>query len=188
MRTERKWEIRRRSLTGLTFSLAMAFTGVAGATAVSAPASGTKFVSANVTTLHFSGGKTPQRNKACKWCAWTGSAFGTTNTLARAGAPAQRTLPPRIASTSFTLPSPTTPSLSSDSIADSTDVSGIPAADIAIVSTNNVGPVRFVGTGISALESGMKWRSSSFNIAGSRVWSTIIKFSSTGINIRLPLN
>jgi hypothetical protein len=186
MRTERNWQIRGRFLAAVT--VAMAVTGVAGATTTSASASGTKFLAANVSTPHFSGGKTLQRNKACKWCAWTGSAFGTTNTLARAGAPARRTLPARIALASFTLPSPTTAQVSSDSIVDTTDVSGIPAADITGVSTNDVGPVRFVGTGISALETGMKWRSSSFSIAGSRVWSKIIKFSTTGINIRLPLN
>lgn len=31
------------------------------------------------------------------------------------------------------------------------------------------------------------WQSG-FNLAGSRVWTKVIKFSSNGINIRLPLN
>jgi hypothetical protein len=42
-------------------------------------------------------------------------------------------------------------------------------------------------TGLSMFETPMKWRSS-FSIAGSRVWSKVIKFSSNGINVRLPLN
>jgi hypothetical protein len=33
----------------------------------------------------------------------------------------------------------------------------------------------------------IRWQSS-LNIAGSRVWSQFIKFSRTGINVRLPLN
>jgi hypothetical protein len=42
-------------------------------------------------------------------------------------------------------------------------------------------------TGISMFETPIKWRSS-FSIAGSRVWSKVVKFSSNGINVRLPLN
>jgi hypothetical protein len=43
-------------------------------------------------------------------------------------------------------------------------------------------------TSISALETSMKWRSNSLNIAGSREWSKLIVFTSTSINVRLPLN
>jgi hypothetical protein len=43
-------------------------------------------------------------------------------------------------------------------------------------------------TSISALETSMKWRSNSFNIAGSRAWSKLIVFTSTSINVRLPIN
>jgi hypothetical protein len=42
-------------------------------------------------------------------------------------------------------------------------------------------------TGLSKFETPIEWRSS-FSIAGSRVWSKVIKFSSNGINVRLPLN
>jgi hypothetical protein len=42
-------------------------------------------------------------------------------------------------------------------------------------------------TGIFKVETPLKWRSS-FSIAGSRVWSKVVKFSSNGINLRLPLN
>jgi hypothetical protein len=40
---------------------------------------------------------------------------------------------------------------------------------------------------ISTLETPVKWQSS-FNVAGSRVWSKFIKFSRNGINVRVPLN
>jgi hypothetical protein len=39
-----------------------------------------------------------------------------------------------------------------------------------------------------ALESSMKWRSNSFSVAGSRNWSKLIVFTSTSINVRLPIN
>ena len=60
--------------------------------------------------------------------------------------------------------------------------------DIAFVGDRDVAPVRSVGAVISRLETGMKWRANSFSIAGSRVWSKIIKFTSNGINLRVPLN
>jgi hypothetical protein len=40
----------------------------------------------------------------------------------------------------------------------------------------------------SALETSTKWRSNSFSIAGSRDWSKLIVFTSTSINVRLPIN
>jgi hypothetical protein len=43
-------------------------------------------------------------------------------------------------------------------------------------------------TSVSALVTSMKWRSSSFSVAGSRVWSKLIVFTSTSINVRLPIN
>jgi hypothetical protein len=42
-------------------------------------------------------------------------------------------------------------------------------------------------TTISRFETSIIWRSS-FSIAGSRAWSKVIEFSSSGINVRLPLN
>jgi hypothetical protein len=41
---------------------------------------------------------------------------------------------------------------------------------------------------VSALEASMKWRSNSINVAGSRNWSKLIVFTSTSINVRLPIN
>jgi hypothetical protein len=38
------------------------------------------------------------------------------------------------------------------------------------------------------LETYMKWRSNSFSVAGSRNWSKLIVFTSTSINVRLPIN
>jgi hypothetical protein len=42
-------------------------------------------------------------------------------------------------------------------------------------------------TDTARFEAPMRWQSS-FSIAGSRVWSKFVKFSRTGINVRLPLN
>jgi hypothetical protein len=42
-------------------------------------------------------------------------------------------------------------------------------------------------TNVARFETPIQWQSS-FSIAGSRVWSKFIKFSRTGINVRLPLN
>jgi hypothetical protein len=41
---------------------------------------------------------------------------------------------------------------------------------------------------MSVLETSTKWRSNSFNIAGSRDWSKLIVFTKTSINLRLPIN
>jgi hypothetical protein len=43
-------------------------------------------------------------------------------------------------------------------------------------------------TSVSALVTSMKWRSSSFSVAGSRVWSKLFVLTSTSINVRLPIN
>jgi hypothetical protein len=43
-------------------------------------------------------------------------------------------------------------------------------------------------TSISALATSMKLRLSSLNIAGSLTWSKLIVFTSTSINVRLPIN
>lgn len=45
-----------------------------------------------------------------------------------------------------------------------------------------------VGQNGRALETSMKWRSNSFSVAGSRNWSKLIVFTSTSINVRLPIN
>jgi hypothetical protein len=148
MHTGRNWGFLGHFVAALTFTLALAATGIAGATGVSASASDTPISSAsqivnawhNVWTLSdgvvykhgsaagYSANVSSLLFSACKveWCAWSGSALGGTNSLAR--------------------------------------------------------------TNISALETSMKWRSNSFSIAGPRVWSIVIKFSSGGINVRLPLN
>jgi len=41
---------------------------------------------------------------------------------------------------------------------------------------------------VPALGTSMKWRANSFSIAGSRVWSKLFVFTSTSINVRLPIN
>lgn len=43
-------------------------------------------------------------------------------------------------------------------------------------------------TSTSPLETSTKWSSNSRNIAGSRTWSKLIVFTSTSINLRVPLN
>jgi hypothetical protein len=52
-----------------------------------------------------------------------------------------------------------------------------------VEATNN--PAR---TSMSPLETSTKWSSNSRNIAGSRTWSKLIVFTSTSINVRLPIN
>jgi hypothetical protein len=42
-------------------------------------------------------------------------------------------------------------------------------------------------SGASIFQTRITWQSG-FSLAGSRVWTKVIKFSSNGINIRLPLN
>jgi hypothetical protein len=42
-------------------------------------------------------------------------------------------------------------------------------------------------TGVPGFDSSLRWQSS-LSIAGSRVWSRFIGFTTTGINVRLPLN
>jgi hypothetical protein len=43
-------------------------------------------------------------------------------------------------------------------------------------------------TSVSALATSTKWRSNSFSFAGSRDWSKLIVFTSTSINVRLPIH
>jgi hypothetical protein len=217
MHTGRNREFLGHFVATLTFTLAMAASGVAGATALSAPASSTPIPStsqmmgagyttwsrgggvvykdgntagdaAHVSPLLFSAGTGRQRNKGCKWCAWKGSGFGATNSLTRGTASAHSTGPAVMVSTSFApAPLKTGPSRAI-ATGGPADGSGSLVAAAASVSTNHVSPVRNVGTGISGLATGMRWRSNSFSIAGSRIWSKVIKFTDTGVALRVPLN
>jgi hypothetical protein len=217
MHTGRNRDFLGHFVATLTFTLAMAASSVAGATALSAPASATPIPStsqmmgagyttwsrgggvvskdgntagyaAHVSPLLFSAGAARQRNKGCKWCAWRGSGFGATNSLTRGTASARSTRRAAMVSTSF-VPTPSRTGPSSANASDAQDdVSAILVADAASASTNNVGAVRNAGTGISALATGMRWRSNSFSIAGSRIWSKVIKFTDTGVALRVPLN
>jgi hypothetical protein len=169
----RNWDILGYCIAALTASLAMAVSGVSSAAPIPsstrAVASTTGYT-AYVSTLPFVSG--------CKWCAWSDGG----------GARARPTSVARTFPALFELAT-LTPAPSSSKPSDSpTEVSKILAADIAFVGDKNVTPVRFVGAAISRLATGMNWRSNAFSIAGSRVWSKIIRFSSTGINVRLPLN
>jgi hypothetical protein len=65
-----------------------------------------------------------------------------------------------------------------------TNVAGATAASPSPVER----PVPAVSQTVSALETSMKWRSNSFSVAGSRVWSKLFVFTSTSINVRLPIN
>jgi hypothetical protein len=148
MCTERNWGIVRHGVAALTFTLALAGTNVAGATAVSALTGDTTIPLANQTvaarhnvrtldnsvvnergsTARYSANLRSPLLSLCRLerCALGSSVLEETNSLAR--------------------------------------------------------------TSISALEPSMKWRSNSFSIAGSRVWSKLIIFTSTSINVRLPIN
>jgi hypothetical protein len=217
MHTGRNRDFLGHFVATLTFTLAMAASSVAGATALSAPASNTAIPStsqmmgagyttwsraggvvykdgntvgyaAHVSPLLFSAGAARQRNKGCKWCAWRGSGFGATNSLTHGTASAHSTRPAAMVSTSFVPPPSRTAPSSAIATTARGDVSAILVADVASVSTNNVSPVRNVGTGISGLATSMRWRSNSFSIAGSRIWSKVIKFTDTGVALRVPLN
>jgi hypothetical protein len=187
------------SFAALIASLAIGVTGVAGATAGGATAAVTPLASSNqtlalahnvrngspagyaadVSSVRFSAGKAHQRNKGCNWCALSG------------GAHRARALPTSVViavPASFEFATLTSAPSGSNAIDSPADVSEILATDIAFVSDRNVTPVRFVDRVIARLETGTNWRSNAFSIAGSRVWSKIIKFSSTGVNVRVPLN
>ena len=177
MHTGRDWEILSRSLTALTLTLALAVPGVAAATARSAPASQIVDAGHNVWTL--GNGVLYKNGNAAGYSA------NLSPLLFSVGNVHQRNKDCKwcawrgsgFAATS-SLVRGTVP----------TTASGFLVTDIAFVSTRNVSPLWIVGPSISGLETGMKWRSSSFSIAGSRVWSKVIKFTSTGVALRVPLN
>jgi hypothetical protein len=180
MYTGRNWRIRAISIAALIASPAMAVTGVSSGTAIplSSRTASTAAYAAYLSTAPFSASNTHQRYRDCKWCLWSGGG----------AAPAR---PGSVAMTSpafFDFATLTTAPSSSNPIDAADEVSEILATNIAFGGDKNVTPVRFVGAVISRLETGMNWRSNSFSIAGSRIWSKIIKFSSTGVNVRLPLN
>jgi hypothetical protein len=164
--------------------VAMAVSGVSGATTVGAAGSGRPNPSFSQTS------NTNPWNKGCNWCLRGGSALGMRSHQARSAASARPTAVAMFIPTSFEFANLETAASSSNSTAASTDVLGILAADIVPVSTISPGsiPVEFAGTVTTSLETRTTWRSNSFSIAGSRIWSKIVKFSSTGINVRLPLN
>jgi hypothetical protein len=186
MHAGRNWGIRRYSIAALLVSVAMAVSDVSGATAVNATASGAWDTGHNlwfpVSKLMFFTGKTQQRNKRCQWCAWDGSAFGAASNSARGTA--------SVLPTSFEFIALNAATPTSNPTVGTADVSGIRATDIELVSAMNgsLNPVEFAGGDVGRLNTRMHWRSNSFSIAGSRAWSKIIKFSSTGINVRVPLN
>jgi hypothetical protein len=190
---------RSHSIAALIASLALGVSGIAGATTGGATAAATPIASAKqtldlvhnasngraqgyaayVSSVRFSASKAHQRNKGCNWCALSGGTYRA------------RALPTSVATSvpaSFEFATLTAAPTGSNAIDSPADVSEILATDIAFVSDRNVTPVRFVGRAIARLETGMNWRSNAFSIAGSRVWSKIIKFSSTGVNVRVPLN
>lgn len=200
--------IRGLGIAALLVSLAMGVTGVASATAGSAAAPATPIgassqaldlghnvrngstagYAAYVASLRLSAGRTHQHNKSCNWCTSSGGVFRIKGNPARSAA---RALPTSVAMSvpaSFEFATLTAAPSGSDSSDSPADVSEILATNIVFLSDRNVTPVRFVGAVISRLETGMNWRSNAFSIAGSRIWSKVIKFSSTGVNVRLPLN
>src|SRR5579863_3884910 len=208
MNTEADRGIRARRITALLLLIAMGATGVAGATSGSATAMATPITATSqaldlgrnvrsgssagyagyVSSLRFSAGATHQHNVGCKWCASSGRTFRIKAISGRGAARAPSTSVALTVPANFefaTLTAAPSESKATDSPA---DVAEILATDIAFVSDRNVTPVRFVGGVISRLEAGMNWRSNAFSIAGSRIWSKVIKFTSTGVNVRVPLN
>jgi hypothetical protein len=178
MRSGRNSGVRGYSIAALIASIAMGVTSMSSGNPIpwNGRTVGTGLVYKTGSTAGYAAYVSRQRNKGCRWCAWRGASRARPISLAT-------TFPALFEFTALT----TAPS-SSDSIDSPADVAEILATDIAFVSDRNVTPVRFVGSVISRLETGMNWRSNAFSIAGSRAWSKIIKFSSTGVNVRLPLN
>jgi hypothetical protein len=176
--------IRHCSNAVLIASLAMAVTGVSGATAIGGAAS------SGPIPLFSQPGNTHPWNKGCNWCALSGSALGVRSHRGRRAASAHPTSVAMLIPTSFEFASLRAAASSPNSTAASTDVLGILATDIAPVSATSpsLPPVEFAGTVTTSLQNRTTWRSNAFSIAGSRIWSKIIKFSSTGVNVRLPLN
>jgi hypothetical protein len=172
------------SIAAVIASLAMAITGVSGATAVGAAAIARPMPS-------FSqAGNTHACDKGYQWCAWSGSALGVRSHQIRAAASVRPNSVAIMMPTSFEFASLTAVAPSSSSTAASTDVLGVLARDLVPVSTTSASlpPVEFAGAVTTSLETRTTWRSNAFSIAGSRIWSKVIKFSSTGVNVRLPLN
>jgi hypothetical protein len=168
----------------LIASLAMAITGVSGATAVGAAAI------ARPISLFSQAGNTHTCNKGYKWCAWSGSALGLRSHQIRATASARPNSVAKMMPASFNFANLTAVAPSSSSTTASTDVLGVLATDLPPVSTTSASlpPVEFAGIVTTSLETRTTWRSNAFSIAGSRIWSKVIKFSSTGVNVRVPLN
>jgi len=199
MKTKRSWGLLGQALFALSCVLVLAASGVAGASVVRTPAKlisipsvgqmvftrqnvwslggGVAYSDGNVPEysaslyrLHLSGGGLHRRNKVCRGCAWRGNNMATA--VALSSRPATADL------TSFTM--------LSDSPVDTLIVPRSDVSDVLVA--EKVDALRLAGTGIAGLEGALIWRANSFSIAGSRVWSKIIKFSSSGINVRVPLN
>jgi hypothetical protein len=187
-------------MAALIVTVAMGITGVSGATALSLAASGTPIPSTSravgntaaypdfLSRMAFFAGKFQQRNMGCSWCTWSGNAFGGRSHQSRGSAARRPTSAALVVPAFFEFAPLTTAPSTQNSIAASTDVAEMPAMNIAFVSDKNPSPAEFAGTVVATLETGTSWRSNSFSIAGSRIWSKIIKFSSHGINVRVPLN
>lgn len=207
MDIKKSCRVRGQSLAALSFTFVLAAAGVAGATTVRTSATPISIpsirqmgsaghslwslgggvvhsdakaagYSAYLHRLRFSAGKTRRRSNGCTDCTWRGNNIASAVALALPSSPAAATL------TSFALPTPPLRNF----ILSPADASGVLVADLVLVSTGDPTPVRVAGTSIPGLQGGLIWRSSSFSIAGSRVWSKLIKFTSRGINVRVPLN
>jgi hypothetical protein len=133
--------------------------------------------SASLYQLRSSGGAIHRQSKDCRGCAWhgnnAGSAVALSSRLATANL-ASLTALPNPPETTF--------------IVAKNDLPAVSLADIVFVSGEDADAVRFAGASFTSLEGDLVWRSSSFSVAGSRIWSKLIKFSSSGINVRVPLN
>jgi len=148
MYIERNWGIVRHSLVALTFTVALAGTSVASATAIS-PLAGEipmSLASKTVDAGHI------------------GPAFDTNIVFGR-GSGARYSANPWPAV--FTV----------------CRIERCAIASSLLEETNSL-----ARTSLSALATAMKLRSGSWNIAGSRDWSKLIVFTSTSINVRLPIN
>lgn len=148
MYIKRIWVVVRHSLVALTFTLALAGTTIAGATAVSSLAGDKPIRAANHTV------DTRHNDRTLDNSAVYGRGSG--------GRYSANLWPPHFSDCRIGKCAP---------------------ASSLLEETNSL-----ARTSISAFETSMKWRSNSISIAGSRVWSRLIVFTSTSINVRVPIN
>jgi hypothetical protein len=140
--------------------------------------------SSNVAMLLYFGGTVYQANKTCLWWSWNGSGWVETTNPDPSVTPSCSTI---AASASIPTSSPAPAAASTSTVTPSGNF-GIQVKGNKFVSAKDGTPLQLVGTNISGLETGMKWRWAAFANAGT-FWSKVLNWGGSGLNVvRLPLN